>query len=244
MFVYVVVPGDYNDDYCIHGIFTTKEKAEEWIENNKTMYGGQYDIDTYETDPPIDPVKKNILFTGEINNGYINSVDYSLFYVDEPRPIRFYREAGGNFNEYVEGTITVEERGGFSLRDVTIDIQELVKKEYEKWTDENSLVCKPVNTREEVYRSTYSDFDAYVKQFKKYRPAYIHDFEEGVWYRGYITDLRFYDVTKKHDEPEDDSNTDYDYSATFVDNDKIVDVYIAIGKEIPEPNYLKIIAES
>ena len=56
MKVYIVTSGDY-DDYRIAEVFSTKEKAEEYIE----YFGDDYRIEEYNLDNPIEP-KENIWY--------------------------------------------------------------------------------------------------------------------------------------------------------------------------------------
>ena len=55
MKVYIVTSGDY-DDYSIDEVFSTKEKAEEYIE----YFGDGYHIEEYDMDNPIEPKEKKL----------------------------------------------------------------------------------------------------------------------------------------------------------------------------------------
>ena len=44
---YIVTSGEYSD-YGIYRVFSSEEKAKEWIEVITSMYGGNYNIEQYE----------------------------------------------------------------------------------------------------------------------------------------------------------------------------------------------------
>ena len=58
--VVIVTSGEY-PDYSIDRVFSTEEKAKEWVEVITSMYGGNYNIEQYELDAPI-PERKEYLF--------------------------------------------------------------------------------------------------------------------------------------------------------------------------------------
>ena len=58
--IYIVTSGNYSD-YRIDAVFTTKEKAEEYVQNN----GSDYRIEVYNLDEPI--VKENKLWLIQFN---------------------------------------------------------------------------------------------------------------------------------------------------------------------------------
>ena len=88
MKVYIVTSGDY-DDYRIDEVFSTKEKAEEYIE----CFGDKCSIEEYNLDNPIEP-KENIWYVNfkldgnELNECIVNNYGK----VDS---MRLY--GGGNF---------------------------------------------------------------------------------------------------------------------------------------------------
>ena len=58
--VYIVTSGEYSD-YGIDRVFSTEEKAKEWVDIITSMYNGNYNIEQYELDAPI-PERKEYLF--------------------------------------------------------------------------------------------------------------------------------------------------------------------------------------
>ena len=58
--VYIVTSGEYSD-YGIDSVFSTEEKAKEWIDVITSMYDGSYNIEPYELDAPIPERKEYLL---------------------------------------------------------------------------------------------------------------------------------------------------------------------------------------
>lgn len=63
MKVYIVTSGDY-DEYQIDEVFSTKEKAEEYIE----YFGDDYRIEEYNLDKPIEPKERTWCAMFDIEN--------------------------------------------------------------------------------------------------------------------------------------------------------------------------------
>ena len=98
--IYIVTSGEYSD-YRIDAVFSEKEKAEEYVQNN----GSDYRIEVYNLDEPIVNGNKLWLVSFNLENGRIEDVTVSNrkkeYYCDtckyEPysfvKHINFYVEA-------------------------------------------------------------------------------------------------------------------------------------------------------
>lgn len=70
--IYIVTSGEYSD-YRIDAVFTTKEKAEEYVQNN----GSDYRIEDYELDKPIVNENKLWCISFNLENGNIEDANVS-----------------------------------------------------------------------------------------------------------------------------------------------------------------------
>ena len=93
--VYIVTSGEYSD-YGIDRVFSSEEKAKEWVDIITSMYGGNYNIEQYELDAPIPERKEYLFFEAYIENNTIIKSDFEFYFADEPSEIKFFRQINGS----------------------------------------------------------------------------------------------------------------------------------------------------
>ena len=106
--VFIVTSGEYSD-YGIDRVFTTEEKAKEWVDIITSMYGGNYDIEQYELDAPIPERKEYLFFEAYIKDDVIVRSNFEFYLADEPIDIKFFRQINGSYDIVGIGTIKLRQ---------------------------------------------------------------------------------------------------------------------------------------
>ena len=134
--VYIVTSGEYSD-YGIDRVFSTEEKAKEWVDIITSMYGGNYNIEQYELDAPIPERKEYLFFESYIENNTIIKSDFEFYFADEPSEIKFFRQINGSYD--IVGIGTVQLRQGESIESAKERAVKVVQDEFYKWLMLNKL---------------------------------------------------------------------------------------------------------
>ena len=134
--VYIVTSGEYSD-YGIDRVFTTEEKAKEWIDVITSMYNGNYNIEQYELDAPIPERKEYLFFEAYIENNTIIKSDFEFYFADEPSEIKFFRQINGSYD--IVGIGTVQLRQGESIESAKERAVKIVQDEFYQWLMLNKL---------------------------------------------------------------------------------------------------------
>ena len=106
--VFIVTSGEYSD-YGIDRIFSTEEKAKEWVNVITSMYGGNYNIEQYELDAPIPERKEYLFFEAYIKDDVIVRSNFEFYLADEPIDIKFFRQINGSYDVVGIGTIKLRQ---------------------------------------------------------------------------------------------------------------------------------------
>ena len=106
--VFIVTSGEYYD-YGIDRVFSTEEKAKEWVNVITSMYGGNYDIEQYELDAPIPERKEYLFFEAYIKDDVIVRSNFEFYLADEPIDIKFFRQINGSYDIVGIGTIKLRQ---------------------------------------------------------------------------------------------------------------------------------------
>ena len=134
--VYIVTSGEYSD-YGIDRVFSTEEKAKEWVDVITSMYGGNYDIEQYELDAPIPERKEYMFFEAYIKDNVIVKSNFLFYLADEPTDIKFYRQINGSYD--IVGIGTIKLRQGESIESAKGRAVKVVQDEFYKWLMLNKL---------------------------------------------------------------------------------------------------------
>ena len=134
--VFIVTSGEYSD-YGIDRVFSTEEKAKEWVDVITSMYGGNYDIEQYELDAPIPERKEYMFFEAYIKDNVIVKSNFLFYLADEPTDIKFYRQINGSYDIVGIGTIHI--RQGESIESAKERAVKVVQDEFYKWLMLNKL---------------------------------------------------------------------------------------------------------
>lgn len=134
--VYIVTSGEYSD-YGIDRVFSTEEKAKEWVDVITSMYGGNYNIEQYKLDAPIPERKEYLFFEAYIENNTIIKSNFEFYYTDEPSEIKFFRQSDGAYDKICIGTIKL--KSGESLAKAKKRAVKVVQDEFYKWRMMNKL---------------------------------------------------------------------------------------------------------
>ena len=134
--VFIVTSGEYSD-YGIDRVFSTEEKAKEWVDVITSMYGGNYDIEQYELDAPIPERKEYMFFEAYIKDNVIVKSNFLFYLADEPTDIKFYRQINGSYDKVCIGTIKL--KSGESLVKAKNRAVKIVQDEFYKWLMLNKL---------------------------------------------------------------------------------------------------------
>ena len=134
--VFIVTSGEYSD-YGINRVFTTEEKAKEWVDIITSMYNGNYNIEQYELDAPIPERKEYLFFEAYIENNTIIKSDFEFYFADEPSEIKFFRQINGSYDKVCIGTIKL--KSGESLVKAKNRAVKIVQDEFYKWLMLNKL---------------------------------------------------------------------------------------------------------
>ena len=134
--VFIVTSGEYSD-YGIDRVFSTEEKAKEWVDVITSMYDGNYNIEQYELDAPIPERKEYLFFEAYIENNTIIKSDFEFYFADEPTDIEFFRQINGSYD--IVGIGTVQLRQGESIESAKERAVKIVQDEFYKWLMLNKL---------------------------------------------------------------------------------------------------------
>lgn len=134
--VFIVTSGEYSD-YGIDRVFSTEEKAKEWIDIITSMYGGNYNIEQYELDAPIPERKEYLFFEAYIEDDVIVKSNFEFYFADEPSEIKFFRQINGSYDIVSIGTIKL--RQGESIESAKERAVKIVQDEFYKWMVMNKL---------------------------------------------------------------------------------------------------------
>ena len=134
--VFIVTSGEYSD-YGIDRVFSTEEKAKEWVDVITSMYDGNYNIEQYELDAPIPERKEYLLFEAYIENNTIIKSDFEFYFADEPSEIKFFRQINGSYDKVGIGTIKL--RQGESIESAKERAVKIVQDEFYQWLMLNKL---------------------------------------------------------------------------------------------------------
>ena len=134
--VFIVTSGEYSD-YGIDRVFSTEEKAKEWVDVITSMYNGNYNIEQYELDAPIPERKEYLFFEAYIENNTIIKSDFEFYFADEPSEIKFFRQINGSYD--IVGIGTVQLRQGESIESAKERAVKIVQDEFYQWLMLNKL---------------------------------------------------------------------------------------------------------
>ncbi|MEE1073803.1 MAG: hypothetical protein U0L26_15730 [Cellulosilyticum sp.] len=134
--VYIVTSGEYSD-YGIDRVFSTEEKAKEWVDVTTSMYGGNYNIEQYELDAPIPERKEYLFFEAYIENDVVIKSNFEFYFADEPSEIKFFRQINGSYD--IVGIGTIKLRQGESIESAKERAVKVVQDEFYKWRMMNKL---------------------------------------------------------------------------------------------------------
>ena len=134
--VFIVTSGEYSD-YGIDRVFSSEEKAKEWVDIITSMYGGNYNIEQYELDAPIPERKEYLFFEAYIENNTIIKSDFEFYFADEPSEIKFFRQINGSYD--IVGIGTVQLRQGESIESAKERAVKIVQDEFYQWLMLNKL---------------------------------------------------------------------------------------------------------
>ena len=134
--VFIVTSGEY-PNYSIDRVFSTEEKAKEWVNVITSMYGGNYDIEQYELDAPIPERKEYLFFEAYIKDNVIVKSNFLFYLADEPSEIKFFRQINGSYD--IVGIGTVQLRQGESIESAKERAVKVVQDEFYKWMVMNKL---------------------------------------------------------------------------------------------------------
>ena len=134
--VYIVTSGEYSG-YGINKVFSTEEKAKEWIKVVTSMYGGNYNIEQYELDAPIPERKEYLFFEAYIEDDVIIKSNFEFYFADEPSEIKFFRQINGSYD--IVGIGTIKLRQGESIESAKERAVKVVQDEFYKWLMLNKL---------------------------------------------------------------------------------------------------------
>ena len=134
--VFIVTSGEYSD-YGIDRVFSTEEKAKEWVDVITSMYDGNYNIEQYELDAPIPERKEYLFFEAYIENNTIIKSDFEFYFADESSEIKFFRQINGSYDIVGIGTIHI--RQGESIESAKERAVKVVQDEFYQWLMLNKL---------------------------------------------------------------------------------------------------------
>ena len=134
--VFIVTSGEYSD-YGIDRVFSTEEKAKEWVDVITSMYNGNYNIEQYELDAPIPERKEYLFFEAYIENNTIIKSDFEFYFADESSEIKFFRQINGSYD--IVGIGTIKLRQGESIESAKERAVKIVQDEFYQWLMLNKL---------------------------------------------------------------------------------------------------------
>ena len=128
--VFIVTSGEYSD-YGIDRVFSTEEKAKEWVDVIASMYGGNYNIEQYELDAPIPERKEYLFFEAYIKDDVIVRSNFEFYLADEPIDIKFFMQINGSYD--IVGIGTIKLRQGEYIESAKERAVKVVQDEFYKW---------------------------------------------------------------------------------------------------------------
>ena len=134
--VFIVTSGEYSD-YGIDRVFSTEEKAKEWVDVIASMYGGNYNIEQYELDAPIPERKEYLFFEAYIKDDVIVRSNFEFYLADEPIDIKFFRQINGSYD--IVGIGTIKLRQGEYIESAKERAVKVVQDEFYQWLMLNKL---------------------------------------------------------------------------------------------------------
>ena len=134
--VYIVTSGEYSD-YDIDRVFSTEEKAKEWVDVITSMYGGNYNIEPYELDAPMPTYKEYLFFEAYIEDDIVAKSNFEFYFTDSPNEIKFFRQSDGSYDKICIGTIQLKH--GESIEKAKKRAVKVVQDEFYKWRMMNKL---------------------------------------------------------------------------------------------------------
>ena len=134
--VYIVTSGEYSA-YCINRVFSSEEKAKEFIKITRDLYGGTFNIESYELDAPMPTYKEYLFFEAYIEDDIVSKSNFEFYFTDEPNEIKFFRQSDGSYDKICIGTIKL--KSGESLDRAKNRAVKIVQDEFYKWLMLNKL---------------------------------------------------------------------------------------------------------
>ena len=128
--VFIVTSGEYSD-YGIDRVFSTEEKAKEWVNVITSMYGGNYNIEQYELDAPIPERKEYLFFEAYIEDDVVIKSNFEFYLADGPTDIKFFRQINGSYD--IVGIGTIKLRQGEYNESAKERAVKVVQDEFYKW---------------------------------------------------------------------------------------------------------------
>ena len=134
--VFIVTSGEYSA-YCINRVFSTEEKAKEFIKITRDLYGGTFNIEPYELDAPMPTYKEYLFFEAYIEDDIVAKSNFEFYFTDKPNEIKFFRQSDGSYDKICIGTIKL--KSGESLDKAKNRAVKIVQDEFYKWMVMNKL---------------------------------------------------------------------------------------------------------
>ena len=134
--VFIVTSGEYSD-YGINRVFSSEEKAKEFIKITRDLYGGTFNIESYELDAPMPTYKEYLFFEAYIEDDIVAKSNFEFYFTDKSNEIKFFRQSDGSYNKICIGTIKL--KSGESLDKAKNRAVKIVQDEFYKWMVMNKL---------------------------------------------------------------------------------------------------------
>ena len=134
--VFIVTSGEYSD-YGIDRVFSTEEKAKEFIKITRDLYGGTFNIEPYELDAPMPTYKEYLFFEAYIEDDIVAKSNFEFYFTDKPNEIKFFRQSDGSYDKICIGTIKL--KSSESLDKAKNRAVKVVQDEFYKWLMLNKL---------------------------------------------------------------------------------------------------------
>ena len=134
--VFVVTSGEYSA-YCINRVFSSEEKAKEFIKITRDLYGGTFNIESYELDAPMPTYKEYLFFEAYIEDDIVAKSNFEFYFTDKPNEIKFFRQSDGSYDKICIGTIKL--KSDESLDKAKNRAVKVVQDEFYKWMVMNKL---------------------------------------------------------------------------------------------------------
>ena len=134
--VFIVTSGEYSD-YGIDRVFSSEEKAKEFIKITRDLYGGTFNIEPYELDAPMPTYKEYLFFEAYIEDNVVTQSNFEFYFTDKPNEIKFFRQSDGSYNKICIGTIKL--KNGESIEKAKKRAVKVVQDEFYAWMMKNKL---------------------------------------------------------------------------------------------------------